>query len=291
MTNPKTAAVLERFEAVRSARRALVVAGVGSGITARGAASGGADAVAVYNTAVYRIMGLPTALAFLPYDDCNAVTLDAAPEVIAAAGSTPVIIGFGAHDQRRSLDHLVDAAELIGAAGVTNEPFLGMYDAALAAPLVAAGLGFDRERELVRRAVERGLVGFGWAFSPDEASSMVDAGASIVGAMLREVTTAADTPPNDADLRRALEPAARQLREIVARVRRESRSAFVLIHGGPLSDPTSVEVALELTGADGYVTGSTGERQPVERAVANAIRSFKALATNSAVGYVEEPNP
>ena len=288
---PAATATMERLEAARRARRSLVVAGVGSGITARGAASGGADALAVYNTAVYRIKGLPTALAFLPYDDCNAITLDAAPEVIAAAGSTPVFIGFGAHDQRRALDQLLDAAENLGAVGVTNEPFLGMYDATIAAPLTAAGLGFERERELVRRAVERGLMGFGWAFSPDEASSMIDAGATVIGAMLKEVTTAVEPHDPDADVRKALDSASRQLQEIVARVQRESSSTFVLIHGGPLNDPRSVEVALQLTGADGYVTGSTGERHPVERAVADAIRSFKVLATHPARGPVDEPSP
>src|SRR6516225_9544590 len=95
---------MARVRAVLASGSPVIVAGVGSGLTARGAASGGADVIAVYNTAVYRVRGVPTALAFLPYDDANTLTLAAAPEVIAAAGQVPVLLGFGAHDPRRSLD-------------------------------------------------------------------------------------------------------------------------------------------------------------------------------------------
>jgi predicted TIM-barrel enzyme len=282
MTAPVARATLEAFAAARSAGNAIVVAGVGSGITALGAARGGAHALAVYNTAVYRIKGLPTALAFLPYDDCNAITMEAAPDVLAAAGATPVIVGLGAHDPRRDPAQLVDAVERLGAAGVTNEPFIGMYDATLSTSLEDAGLGFARERLLVRTAVDRGLVGLGWVFNAEEASRMVDAGALVIGAMVKEVTAAPGSVGIGHDLAAALEPSVRVLRPIVERVHHDNPAAFVLIHGGPLADPASVAAALELTGADGYVTGSTGERHPVERAVAEAIRSFTALRTHPA---------
>lgn len=279
MTNPAVRAAIEDLQAVRGAGRAIVAAGVGSGLTALGAVAGGADVLAVYNTAVYRVKGLPTALAFLPYDDCNRITFDAAPEVIAAAKDKPVIVGCGAHDPRRDVGRLVDAVQELGAIGVTNEPFVGMYDVTLTKTLEAAGLGFARELGLLRCAVERGLMGLGWAFDSEEASRLVGAGVQIVGAMLREITSrpANSGPGNDSG--GALEHAARTLSPIVERVRRDQPDAFVLIHGGPLSDPASVARALDLTGADGYVTGSSGERHPVESAVASAIRAFTSLTT------------
>ncbi len=132
----------------------VIVAGVGSGLTAKGAAAGGADLLAVYSTAVYRILGVPTALAFLPYDDANALTIEVTPQVIAAASGVPVLLGFGAHDPRRSIESMLDQAEKLGAAGVTNEPFIGIYSEDLQSQLEAAGLGFSREVELISRAVE-----------------------------------------------------------------------------------------------------------------------------------------
>jgi len=61
-----------------------------------------------------RKLGVPTALAFLPYDDTNALTLELVPTIVERAGATPVIAGLGAHDPRRSLERLVDAAATAG---------------------------------------------------------------------------------------------------------------------------------------------------------------------------------
>ena len=82
----------------RAAGGAIVLAGVGSGITAAAAVAGGADLLATYGTAAYRILGVPTALAFLPYDDANVLTLDMPetrdlPPIVERAGRVPVIAG------------------------------------------------------------------------------------------------------------------------------------------------------------------------------------------------------
>lgn len=51
-------AVLARLRARVAGGGALVVAGVGSGLTSAGAAAGGADLIATYSTAIYRILGV-----------------------------------------------------------------------------------------------------------------------------------------------------------------------------------------------------------------------------------------
>jgi predicted TIM-barrel enzyme len=270
MSNSET---IGRLRAAVTNGSPVIVAGVGSGISARGAASGGADLLAVYNTAVYRIRGVPTALAFLPYDDANALTLAAAPEVIAAAGQVPVLLGFGAHDPRWSLDNLLDRAESVGAAGITNEPFSGMYSEDLQAQLEHAGLGFSREVELVRKAIDRGMLALGWAFTPAEAIRMAETGAQFIGAMVGVTADGAAGGTGLTSMALALEKV-----EAVARVVKGVRpDTFVLAHGGPFNDASSVTLALERTLAEGYVTGSTAERMPIEKAVARAIREFKLV--------------
>lgn len=263
-------AELVRELRARARRGPLVVVGVGSGLTARGASEGGADLLACYSTACHRIMGLPTALAFLPYGDANEQTLAALPEVVAAA-SRPVLAGFGAHDPRRSLARLVEQAAGLGAAGVTNEPFVGMYEGDLRAQLEAAGLGFAREVALIEAAVDADLVGFGWAWSPDDARRLAAVGAQVVGAMLG-VTAGGAAGSQPAS---PLDAAIGVLDGIVRAVRDESPETLVLLHGGALNDPASVAAALAATGADGYVGGSTIERVPVVAAVAGAVAAFK----------------
>ncbi|HEY0791095.1 MAG TPA: phosphoenolpyruvate hydrolase family protein [Chthoniobacterales bacterium] len=252
----------------RSDGQPVVCAGVGSGVTTKGAVEGGADLLAVYNTAVYRIMGLPTALAFLPYDDANRLTCEALPQVIAAAGATPVLAGLGAHDPRVNLETLIATVTGMGAAGVTNEPFIGIYSPDLRAHLEAAGLGFERELELIRRAVKQDLLTLGWVFDAAQAASMTDAGARILGINLGLTMLGANDPGQ-------LDQAIRTLEKILQAARKVDPKVITLIHGGLFNDPASVGAALQATGADGYVTGSTAESSPVRAGVAAAVRGFK----------------
>ena len=53
----------------------VVMVGVGSRLTAAGAARGGAHLIAAYSTAVYRCREMPSVLSFLPYGGANALAL------------------------------------------------------------------------------------------------------------------------------------------------------------------------------------------------------------------------
>jgi predicted TIM-barrel enzyme len=119
-----------------------------------------------------------------PYDDANALTFSPAPEVLAVAGDVPVLLGLGAHDTRVPIGQLLDRTEVLGAAGVTNEPFIGIYGHELRTQLNAAGLGLAREVALIKQAVTRGLLALGWVFSVEEARVMAEAGAQLIGAMI-----------------------------------------------------------------------------------------------------------
>lgn len=252
----------------------MILAGVGSGLTAKAAAQGGADVLAVYNTAAYRIRGLPTALAFLPYDNANELTIQVAPEVMANAGHIPVLFGFGAHDPRTPPFRLLDRAQELGASGVTNEPFLGIYGSELRSQLEAAGLGFPREVALIRAAVDRDMLTLGWVFSATEATQMAEAGAQMIGVVLG-VTAGGAAGGAPA---KSLDDAIAEFVPVMTAAKSVNERIIVLGHGGPLNDPDSVGAFILATGADGYATGSTGERLPVEVGVADAIRRFKRLS-------------
>lgn len=255
-------------------KEAIIVAGVGSGATAKAASRGGADILATYNTAVYRIQGLPTAMAFLPYDDCNTLALNVAPQVMANAGDAPVLLGIGAHDPRRSLYKLVEQAKELGMAGVTNEPFIGMYEGDLRNQMEAAGLGFNREVDLIRIASEKGLMTLAYVFTPEEADTMVKAGADFIGAMVGGVTSGGNA---GGAATVSLDNAIETISSITKATAHAGRKVPVLVHGGPLNDAKSVQAVLNATAAAGYITGSTGERLPIEQSVKEAIASFKSL--------------
>lgn len=242
----------------------IVGVGVGCGLTARAAVRGGADFLAVYHTAIYRILGLPTMLSLLPYDDCNRMAMECLPQVLANAAGRPVFVGLGAHDPRRDLERMTAQAAEAGAAGVVNEPFSGAYAAGLRAALEREGLGFSRERELLRSALRRGLSALGWAFSVQEAAILAADGVPFVGIMADDALT------EQAALCAYLAACAEQ-------ARRENPDVRVLIHGHPLEQLEVVRAAALETGVDGYFTGSAGERIPAERAVAEAVGAFKSI--------------
>lgn len=241
--------------------------GVGCGLTAAGAVAGGADLLACYSTAIYRAAGLPSALAFLPYDDPNEIVARALPEVVAASRGTPVLAGIGAHDPRVRIHKLLDDIRSAGAVGVTNEPFIGIYEGALREQLEHAGLGYARELALARTATEEGMLCLGWAWNIDEAQKMAATGSSHVGLMLGITGTKAE--PHH------IQEAHDLLRDMNQAVRNENPEAITLIHGGFLDNAKAVRSALEHTGADGYLGGSALESKPVIEGMTRALREFK----------------
>ena len=265
--------VLSRLRAQVAAGHPLLMFGAGTGLTAKCAEKGGADLIGVYSTAIFRMRGLPSILAWLPYGDANEHLLNMAREILPAVHHTPCIAGIGAHDPALNLDLLLDRLLEMGFSGVNNEPFCGLYGPYFAQQLEQAGLGFSREVELVRRARERDVFTVAWAMSPEEAARMAGAGADVVGAMIGVTSGGVSGARNVTPL----EAAALQAREMVEAARRENPEVLVLTHGGPFADPETAQYSITHSGADGYASGSSGERVPTEQAVVAVTQSYKAM--------------
>ena len=267
----KTEAVIEQLKVMRSDGLPIIIAGVGCGLTAHAAVTGGADLLAVYSTAIYRMKGLPAALSFLPYDNANDITFDTAPEVIANAADVPVLFGLGAHDVRISPSALIDKAVSLGAVGIINEPFSRMYGHPLIEELEKSGLGFSREVELIKQADQSGLMTLAWVFNPDEAIKMADAGAQMIGVMV--AITHRENAGQDENILEAIQT----ISSIVTAVKASREDVLIFGHGGPLVSPVIVGDVMKQTQMDGFFTGSTGERFPVEQSVAETIRQYKTM--------------
>jgi predicted TIM-barrel enzyme len=148
--------VLDRLPA--TGRKPCNVGGIGD----RKALNGGRPD-AVYSTAIYRMMGQHTLLAFLPYSNANEHVAKMAREILPAVKEAPCIVGIGAHDPSLNQDKFMDEMMSMGFSGVTNEPFAGIYGPEFAAQLESAGLGFSKEEEMIALAHRKGIFTFGWA--------------------------------------------------------------------------------------------------------------------------------
>lgn len=262
------------FETRREQGVPVIVAGVGSGLTTKASIAGGADFIATYSTARYRIQGIPTGLAFLPYDNCNEITFSLVPEVLAAAGDVPLILGLGAHDPRMPVEDLLDRTEALGVHAVTNEPFIGMYGEILKNQMDAIGYGVNKEIELINKASSRGMLTLAYVFNSGEALKFADAGATMLAIMVGGITSGG-TAGGETAL--SLDDAVIMINQILEKVSQHHPNLPVLTHGGPLNSVASVEYVFRHTATAGYVTGSTGERLPVEIGVKEAIAQFKRI--------------
>lgn len=253
--------------------RAVIMFGAGIGLTAKCAEKGGADLIGVYSTAIYRMRGQSSLMAWLPYSNANEHLLRMSNEILPAVKNTPCIAGIGAHDPELDLDLILDQVIQKGYSGVNNEPFVGLYGPYFANQLEKAGIGFSREVEMIKRAHQKNIFTVAWAMSPDEAEQMAECGADVVGAMIG-VTSGGISGSNE---KFSLEEAAENIQKMTLAAKRVNPDVIVLTHGGPFNDVQTAQYSLQHSDADGYACGSSGERIPTEKAVIEITQQYKAI--------------
>ncbi len=272
------AEIHDRLRAVLAEGRPIIVGGAGIGLVAKAAERGGIDLIMVYNTGPFRMAGHGSLAGYLAYGDSNAMTLELGREILNAVAATPVLGGIGAADPFRDSGRLLDEMLAAGFSGITNVPTAGLYDGAFRRHIDAAGLGYPREVGLIRMCRARDVFTLAYAFSPDDARAMAEAGADIVGAHVGL------TSGGWIGAKTALDPEAACVatQEMVEAARAVRPDVLVVAHGGPFEDPPSVRQVLETTDVVGYLGASSIERLPVERAVSEVVQEFKALPLRGA---------
>lgn len=265
--------VVQRLKAESSRGRPLLMFGAGTGLTAKCADLGGADLVAVYSTAKYRMMGLPTLLAWMPYDDCNDRVREMALEIIPVVKTAPCIAGIGAHNPAVNLEQIIDEMLILGFSGITNEPFAGLYGEAFAKQLEDAGIGFSREVDLIKTAHQMDIFSVAWAFNENQARIMAEAGADVIGAIVG-VTSGGLTGAKQV---MTLDTATAEVQKMCLAARAVNPDVLILTHGGPFADVDTAQYSVVNSDADGYASGSSGERVPTESAVIAITREYKSM--------------
>jgi predicted TIM-barrel enzyme len=267
------AEILERLDAARARGEPILLGGAGIGLIAKAADRAGIDVLMAYNTGPFRMDGHGSLAGYLAYGDANALTLDLGRRLLPVVERTPVVGGIGAADPYRDVDQLIDTYLEIGFSGVTNVPTAGLYDGAFRRHIDATNLGYSREVDLIRLCREREVFTVAYAFTPEEAAAMAEAGADVVGAHVGLTGGGLIGAEQTPSLEQACETTQRMVESAVG----ARADVLVVAHGGPFEDPESVRVAFEATDVHGYLGASSIERLPIERAVADVVAAFKAL--------------
>jgi predicted TIM-barrel enzyme len=261
--------VLDRLKQVIETGETVLGAGCSNGLVAKCAELGGADLIIVYSTGRSRMMGLPTSR----IGDSNAVTLEMCDEIWNVVENTPLIAGVeGTDPTRRDLQRLLAAFRERGFSGVINFPSITGYGHYYRKRRGKVGYGFEREVEMIRTARSMDLFTMAYVYSIEDALQMIEAGVDCVAPHVGPTTGGLAGVQYDDSLDHALQ----QVREMVQAVRRSNPDVICLAHGGPFAEPEDTRPLYEIPGVVGFVGASSIERIPIERAVTDVVRRFKA---------------
>ena len=271
-------AILARLREQAARREPIVGGGAGTGLSAKCAEAGGVDLLVIYNSGRYRMAGRGSLAGMMPYGDANAIVVEMAAEVLPVVSHVPVLAGVCGTDPFRLMPVFLRQLREMGFAGIQNFPTVGLIDGLFRQNLEETGMGYGLEVELVRQARALDLLTSPYAFTPDEARLMAEAGADILVAHLGLTTKGMI----GAQTAITLDDAVQRVQAMHDAARAARSDVLVLCHGGPIAEPDDVAYVLARTeGVVGFYGASSVERLPTEVAIIETMRRFKAIRTTT----------
>jgi predicted TIM-barrel enzyme len=265
-----------RLRSTLDAGEVVIGAGAGTGLSAKCAEAGGADLIIIYNSGRYRMAGRGSLAGLMPYGDANAIVLEMGDEVLPVVKRTPVLAGVCGTDPFRLMDRFLARIEDAGFAGVQNFPTVGLIDGVFRANLEETGMGYELEVEMIRMARERGLLTAPYVFDVQTTEAMTRAGAEVLVPHMG-LTTKGTIGAHTA---RTLDESVTLIQDMHDAAAAINPDVIVLCHGGPIAEPDDAEYVLRrTTGVVGFFGASSMERLPVEVAMTENMRRFKAIRT------------
>jgi len=262
--------ILARLRQSLEAGRPIIGAGSSSGLIARSAEAGGADLIIIYNTGTSRLMGLPTTHTM---NHANPSTLAMYQEIANVVTATPLIGGAEAQDPTyMDLERLVNDYRATGFDGLINFPTTGP-SAARNRDRRSVGLGVERDFEMVRIARDLDYFTCCYGYTEEQTQGLAAAGADVIVAHAGWTTGGLAGAGASA---MSLEAACQHVQKMIDLARRENPDVICLAHGGPISGPDDTRYLYDHTDAQGFLGASSVERIPVENALINAVKAFKA---------------
>ncbi|GAB2768924.1 phosphoenolpyruvate hydrolase family protein [Rhabdobacter roseus] len=267
--------VRDRLQSTLDQQKAIIVAGAGTGISAKFIEKGGADLIIIYNSGRFRMAGHGSTAGLMAYGDANAVAMEIGEfEVLPVVEEIPVICGVHGSDPRRRMWHHLLKVKEMGFSGINNFPTHSIVDGHFRRVLEETGMGFDKEVEMVRIASKMELFSIVYVATPDDARQMADAGAD---AIIAHVGTTVGGSIGVVEASCSMEDAIESTQKIIEAAREVNPALFFLTHGGPINTPEDVRQVLDQTDAHGFVGASSLERMGVEQSLTELTRRFKAL--------------
>jgi predicted TIM-barrel enzyme len=266
---------LLRLHTQVAAGQPIIGGGAGTGISAKCAEAGGIDLIIIYNSGRFRMAGRGSLSGMMPYGDANHIVMDMAREVLPVIQHTPILAGVCGTDPFRVMQRFLREVQAAGFSGVQNFPTVGLIDGSFRQGLEETDMGYGLEVDMIRQAVQLGLLTCPYVFNPDEAVAMARAGADVLIPHMG-LTTKGSIGAKSA---LTLDDAARRIQAMHDAAKKVKPDVLVLCHGGPISEPEDAQYILDHTqDIVGFFGASSIERLPTEVAITGCVKRFKAMA-------------
>ena len=267
-------ALLEKFRAMAARGEPIVGGGAGTGLSAKCEEAGGVDLIVIYNSGRYRMAGRGSLAGLLAYGDANAIVVEMAAEVLPVVKRTPVLAGVNGTDPFRQMDVFLDDLKALGFAGVQNFPTVGLIDGTFRANLEETGMSYGLEVDMIAKAHAKDLLTTPYVFNEGEAGAMARAGADIIVCHMGLTTGGAI----GAETALKLNDCPALIDAWAAAALRVRPDILILAHGGPIAEPEDARFIMRQTKTcHGFYGASSMERLPVERALTEQVKKFKAI--------------
>jgi predicted TIM-barrel enzyme len=271
--------ILTRLRDKVERRVPVFIASAASGLVAQLLESAGVDCINTFSGARLRANGMGTMSMLWPILDANRQTLDYTREDILPAlkGNAFVCACLNANDPLKDMVLVLEDLKRMGVLSVSNiGPSISYVDkdSHIYKVLTAAGITLQNEIEMLRVAKAMGMVTIGLAFD-EEDSCRVVAEAQPDVFCFHAGTTKGGLRGFDAG--ETIAETARRTEAVNQKLRRLKPDLILIAHGAAMETPEDAQYMLDHTTGQGFWTGSSTERIPIEKAVAETAARFAAL--------------
>lgn len=250
----------------------IIGASVGSGITAKLAAMGGADVLLALAAGRYRIMGRSSLSSFFCYGNNNSQVMDLGTrEILPIVRDVPLFFGLMASDPTIHLYDYLCKIRDSGFSGIVNSPTLSVIDGKFRIALEEEGTSYSREIAAVRMASHLGLMSMAFVTNQEETEQMLDAGADAICLHLG-LTKGGFL---GAKHYLSLGDARRTVKKIFSVCKERNPEVLRFVYAGPANTIKDMRYLLKNSDCHGYIGGSTFDRIPMETSIYDTVRTFK----------------
>jgi predicted TIM-barrel enzyme len=266
--------IINRFREQIARGEPIIGGGAGIGLSAKSEEAGGIDLIIIYNSGRYRMAGRGSTAGLMPYGNANQIVKEMAFEVLPVVKHTPVLAGVCGTDPFMIPHLFLKELQELGFAGIQNFPTVGLFEGRIRDTLEETGMSYQLEVEIIALAHDMDMLTTPYAFNPEEAKRMTEAGADIVVAHMG--CTSGGTI--GAETVSPLDECVGKIQDIVTACKSVRDDVICLCHGGPLAQPPDADYILQrVEGIDGFYGASSTERFPTEIAIREQIERFKSL--------------